>query len=256
MASNLTSLVRTLQQRKGRKSRHLAVAEGVRLVEEALASGIEVRGVITAESFRDSGRAGRLLRDLAAHAVPIDEVSDRTFTTLADTDTPQGILAVVEPRGTSLTSIEAVTGAPVLILDGVQDPGNVGTLLRTAFALGAGGAILLKGTADPLNPKVMRAGMGATFRLPIAQADETELRGWIERTKPTVWAATMEGTPVGRLDKPERLALIVGSEGAGIRPEVVSLASARVAIPLARGAESLNVSVAAGIILHEARGGA
>jgi TrmH family RNA methyltransferase len=255
MASNLTSLVRTLQQRKGRRSRHLAVAEGVRLVEEALASGIQVRGVITAESFRDTGRAGRLLRDLAAHAVPIDQVSDRTFTTLADTDTPQGILAVVEPRGTTLASIEVQPAAPVIVLDGVQDPGNVGTLLRTAFALGAGGAVLLKGTADPLNPKVMRAGMGATFRLPIAQADDAELHAWIQKTKATVWAATMEGTPIARLERPDRLVLIVGSEGAGIRQEIVSLATARVGIPLARGAESLNVSVAAGIILHEVRRG-
>src|SRR3954466_14950977 len=99
MPSNLASLVRSLQQRKGRKSRHLAVAEGVRLVEEALASGITVRGVITGESFRDSGRSGRLLQNLAAHAVPIEAVSDRIFASLADTDTPQGILAVVEPRG-------------------------------------------------------------------------------------------------------------------------------------------------------------
>ncbi len=256
MPSNLASLVRTLQQRKGRKSRHLAVAEGVRLVEEALASGIPVRGVITGESFRDAGRGGRLLQDLAAHAVPIEEVSDRVFATLADTDTPQGILAVVEPPGGSLATITAAPGAPIIILDGVQDPGNVGTLLRTAFALGAGGAVLLKGTADPLNSKVIRAGMGATFRLPIAQADEPEFRAWVERTRPTLWAATMEGTPVGRLEKPERLALIVGSEGAGLRPEIAALATARVAIPLSRGAESLNVSVAAGIILHEVQRGA
>jgi TrmH family RNA methyltransferase len=256
MPDNLASLVRTLQQRKGRKSRHLAVAEGVRLVEEALTSGITVRGVITGESFRDAGRGGRLLRDLASHAIPIEAVSDRTFATLADTDTPQGILAVVEPPGAALGSINAAPGAPVIVLDGVQDPGNVGTLLRTAFALGAGGAVLLKGTADPLNAKVIRAGMGATFRIPIAQADESELRAWVERTRPTVWAATMEGTPVARLQRPERLVLIVGNEGAGLRPEVASLATERIGIPLARGAESLNVSVAAGIILNEVRRGA
>jgi TrmH family RNA methyltransferase len=256
MPSNLASLVRTLQQRKGRKRHRLAVAEGVRLVEEALSSEITIRGVITAESFRDSGRAGRLLRDLAAQAVPIEEVSDRTLAGLADTDTPQGILAVVEPPGATLASITAAPGAPVIVLDGVQDPGNVGTLLRTAFALGAGGAVLLKGTADPLNAKVIRAGMGATFRLPIAQADEAEFRAWVVRTRPAVWAASMGGTPVARLQRPERLVLIVGSEGAGLRPEVASLATDRVGIPLTRGAESLNVSVAAGIILNEVRRGA
>ena len=255
MSSNLASLVRTLQQRKGRKRRHLAVAEGVRLVEEALASGVTFHGVITAESFRTSGRGGRLLEDLARHAVPVEEVPDHTLAGLADTDTPQGILAVVEPPGAPLGSLAPAPGAPVLVLDGVQDPGNVGTLLRTAFALGASGAVLLKGTADPLNAKVIRAGMGATFRLPIAQADEDEFRAWVEKLHPDVWAATMDGTPVTRIGRPERLVLVVGNEGAGVRPAVAALATARVGIPLARGAESLNVSVAAGIILNEVRRG-
>lgn len=255
MPSNLASLVRNLQQKKGRQRRHLAVAEGVRLVEEALAAGVTFRGVITGSSFGNGGRAGRLLRDLAAHAVPIEEVADRVLGSLADTDTPQGILAVLEPPTWSLAAVQAVPGAPVVVLDGVQDPGNVGTLLRTAFALGAGGAILLKGTADPTNAKVMRAGMGATFRLPTAMADEAEFRAWIERTRPTVWAAALEGTLLARVPRPERLVLIVGSEGAGIRPAVAELAATRVAIPLARGAESLNVAVAAGIILHEVQRG-
>jgi TrmH family RNA methyltransferase len=256
MSNNLTSLVRNLQQRKGRKRHHLAVAEGVRLVEEALSAGVAMRGVITGESFRDSGRGGRLLRDLAAHAVELEEVSDRTLATLADTDTPQGILAVIEPPRWSLDVIVPAAHAPVLVLDAVQDPGNVGTLLRTAFALGAAGAILLKGSADPANPKVMRAGMGATFQLPTAPADEPEFRSWVQRIRPSVWAATMEGTPLQRLERPERLALIVGNEGAGIRPAVAELAGTQVAVPLARGAESLNVSVAAGIILYEMQRGA
>jgi TrmH family RNA methyltransferase len=256
MSDNLATLVRTLQQRKGRKTRHLAVAEGVRLVEEALASGIALRGVITGESFREGGRGARLLRDLASHAVPIEEVSDRTFATLADTDTPQGILAVVEPPHWPLASIEPSSRSPVLVLDAVQDPGNVGTLLRTAFALGAAGAILLKGSADASHPKVMRAGMGATFRFPTAQADEDEFRVWMQRARTVLWAALMDGSAIERLERPERLALVVGNEGSGIRPAIAELATAQVAIPLARGAESLNVSVAAGILLHEMRRGA
>jgi len=226
------------------------VAEGIRLVEEALDAGLTVRGVITGESFRDSGRGGRLLRELAAHAIQVEKVPDRALATLADTETPQGILAVIEPPRWSLETIAPRAGAAVLVLDAVQDPGNVGTLLRTGFALGVAGAILLKGTADPSNPKVMRSAMGATFRLPVAQADEAQFRGWLDRTAPSLWAATTEGTPVDRLQPPERLALIVGNEGSGIQPAVAALASTQVAIPLARGAESLNVSVAAGIILH------
>lgn len=255
MGSNLASLIRNLQQRKGRKRRRLSVAEGVRLVEEALAAGVTFRGALHGASFGASGRGALLLRNLAAHAVLVEEVSDRTLDQLADTDTPQGILAVIEPPAWPLSAIQPAGGAPVVVLDGVQDPGNVGTLLRTAFALGAGGAVLLRGTADPSNPKVMRAGMGATFRLPTAMAGEDELRNWLAQARPAVWAAAPEGTPLQRLPPPERLVLILGSEGAGIRPEIEALAHTRVAVPLARGAESLNVAVAAGIILHEVRGG-
>ena len=98
--------------------------------------------------------------------------------------------------------------------------------------------------------------MGATFRLPTAPADEDEFRAWTLRTKTTVWAAMMDGTALERLERPERLALVVGNEGAGVRPAVAELARTQVAIPLARGAESLNVSVAAGIILYEIQRGA
>ena len=255
MASNLAALVRNLQQRKGRKRRRLAVAEGVRLVEEALAAGVAFRGALHGASFGASGRGARLLRDLAGHAVPVEEISDRTLDQLADTDTPQGVLAVIEPPAWSLAAVRVAPGAPVVVLDGVQDPGNVGTLLRTAFALGAGGAVLLRGTADPGNPKVMRAGMGATFRLPTAVAGDAEFRGWVEQERAAVWAATLDGASLQRLAPSERLVLIVGSEGAGIRAEIEALAQTRVAIPLARGAESLNVAVAAGIILHEVRRG-
>jgi TrmH family RNA methyltransferase len=255
MSSNLTSLVRNLQQRKSRRRQQLAVAEGIRLVEEALAAGVNMRGVLTAESFRDSGRGGRLLRELAAHAIEVEQVTDRALATLADTETPQGILAVIEPPRWSLDAIVPRAHAAVLVLDAVQDPGNVGTLLRTGFALGTAGAILLKGTADPGNAKVMRSGMGATFRLPVAAADETQFRAWLQRTETPLWAAAAEGTPLDRLQVPERLALVVGNEGSGIQPGIASLASTQVAIPLARGAESLNVSVAAGIILHHLQHG-
>ena len=225
----------------------------MRLVEEALAAGVPFRGALVSRDFGGTPRSAKLLRDLAAHAVPIEDVAERALVQLADTDTPQGIVAVLEPPVWTWDAIHVAPGAPVLVLDGVQDPGNVGTLLRTAFALGAAGALLLPGTADVTNPKVIRAGMGATFRLPGAPVSPEELRAWVERERATVWAAMVEGTPLARLTHVDRLALIVGSEGAGIRPAVLALAGTRVSIPLARGAESLNVAVAAGIILHRSQ---
>jgi TrmH family RNA methyltransferase len=182
--------------------------------------------------------------------VPIETVAERTLLELADTTTPQGILAVVTPRHWALADITPAPRAPVLVLDAVQDPGNTGTLLRTAYALGAAGAILLKGSADPHHPKVLRGAMGASFRLPTATGDVTDLKAWAVASKTTIWVTSSDGAPLGRAKPPERLAIVVGNEGAGVRAEVAALASERVAIPLARGAESLNVAVAAGIVLH------
>lgn len=251
MAKSLLVTVRNLQQRKGRRKSPLAVAEGVRLCEEALAAGVTIEGVLVAKTFGSGGREARLLADLARHAVPIETLPERALLELADTTTPQGILAVVSPRQWTLADIMPARRAPVLILDGVQDPGNAGTLLRTAFALGAAGAILLKGSADPHHPKVLRGAMGASFRLPTATADTPELATWVGAVKAGVWITTAAGTPLDRAQVPERLAIVVGNEGAGVRAEVDALATERVAIPLARGAESLNVAVAAGIVLHE-----
>jgi TrmH family RNA methyltransferase len=254
MASNLVSLVRNLQQRKGRRRRNLTIADGMRLVEEALGARVPMTGVLVSPAAETHPRGARLLRSLADHAVPMELVSEREMRGLADTETSQGVLAVIEPRRWSLADIALAAAAPVLVLDGVQDPGNVGTLLRTALALGAGGAILLPGTADPFNPKAMRAAMGASFRLPAAPATDEEFRGWISRTGAAVWAAATEGSSVRRLRVPARLALVVGNEGAGIRPAVRALAAEQVSVPLAAGAESLNVAVAAGILLfHVAR---
>jgi len=251
MSSNLISEIRNLQRRKARKRRGLAVAEGVRLVEEALAAGVPFKGVLAAASLRDGPRGAALLADLAGHAVPIEEIPERELTRLADTDTPQGILAVIDPPRWTLADVDPGTPSPVLVLDGVQDPGNVGTLLRTAHALGSPGAILLPGTADIANPKVMRAAMGASFRLPAAPAQDGELAKWVNEHEVTLWAASTEGTPLERLAAPARAAVVVGNEGAGVRPFVRSLAQQQVAIPLARGVESLNVAVAAGILLYE-----
>jgi TrmH family RNA methyltransferase len=251
MASKLITLVRNLQQRKGRQRSSLAVAEGVRLVEEVLRAEIPCKGAVVCSTLSKTARGTELLADIAAHAVPIDEVDESTFAELAGTETPQGVLVVVEPPRFQLQDIQPQPRFPVLVVDGVQDPGNLGALLRTAHGLGAPGVVLLKGTADATNAKVLRAGMGATFRLPVVRATDEELSHWIGKNRLTLWVAEADGVPLDREKPPEALAILVGNEGAGVRPVVADLASRRVAIPLARGVESLNVAVAAGILLYE-----
>ena len=251
MASSLVTQVRNLQRRKARKRSAAAVAEGVRLVEEVLAADVPVTGLIVSSGGMAHARTAAAVAQATARAIPVEEVDDRLFGELADTDTPQGILAVIEPKRWALDDVRVQLRQPALVLDGVQDPGNVGTLLRTAFALGVPGAILLPGTADLRNPKVLRGAMGATFRLPCVPLADEEFAAWTRREHVTVWAAVGEGKPLARAAVPERLALVVGNEGAGVRPFIRELAGTRIAIPLARGAESLNVAVAAGILLYE-----
>ncbi len=251
MASNLLSQARDLQRRKARRRRAATVIEGLRLLEEALDAGVPVRGALAVGTFGDQPREAALLQQLAERAIPVDEVSPRQLVEIADTQTPQGIVAIVEVAQRSLRDLEPKPHTAVLVLDGVQDPGNVGALLRTAWALGAPGVIALDGTADITSPKVSRAAMGATFHLPVVTAALGELVAWTREHDTALWVADTEGTPLGRLTPPDRLVLAVGNEGAGVRPELHERASARVAIPLAGGAESLNVVVAAGIVLYE-----
>jgi len=251
--SNLQSTVRDLQRRKARGRRGLAVLEGVRLVEEALAAGLEFKGALVSPDLARTTRGQALTAELASHAIAVEAVGSRVFADLADTDTPQGILAIVQPRAWTLAEIK---GGPLLVVDGVQDPGNVGTLIRTAHALGASASVLLRGSADPMNPKALRSAMGATFRHPVVQLDDGPFIAWAHEQGLVLWASAADGVPLARAlearpSQKELIAVIVGNEGAGIRPQLNAIAAQRVAIPLAHGAESLNVAVAAGILLYE-----
>src|SRR3977135_1562286 len=264
IASNLQSTIRDLQRRKARDRRGLALIEGVRLVEEALAARVAFKGALVGPDLARTARGTALVAELQSHAVEVEEVGARVFAQLADTETPQGILAVIEPRRWTATDFTLPLGAVALVIDGVQDPGNVGTLIRPAHALGAAGTVVLRGTADPTSPKALRAAMGATFRHPIVSLDDSGFIAWARKHDVTLWASAADGVPLPRAfgagagaggARGGPIAVIVGNEGAGIRPQLNAVAAQRVAIPLAQGAESLNVAVAAGILLYEvARG--
>ncbi|HXF96760.1 MAG TPA: RNA methyltransferase [Gemmatimonadales bacterium] len=256
------STLRDLQRRKARGRRGLAPVEGIRLVEEALAAGLTVRGAVVSPALERTARGAELRAELERRAIPVEEVAERTFASLADTETPQGIIAVVESRKWTPADLAPERSRALLVIDGVQDPGNVGTLIRTAFALGAGGTIVLRGTADVNSPKTMRSAMGANFRHPVVPMDDPAFIAWARKHDVTLWATAADGVPLPRAlreaggGKREAagggpIAVIVGNEGAGIRPALNAISARRVAIPLAPGAESLNVAVAAGILLYE-----
>jgi TrmH family RNA methyltransferase len=255
MSSSLQTLIRDLHRRRGRERRGLALAEGVRLVEEALAGGIAIRGAAVSSSLESTTRGKSLKVALTARGITIEDVTDPELEALADTEHPQGVVAVIEPRRWALGDVRLTPGTTLLVLDGVQDPGNVGTMLRTALGLGAMALIALKGTADLTNSKVIRAAMGASFRLPAVAAGPEEFVAWARLQRSEIWVADSAGESLERLSRlrPERppIALVVGNEGAGVSASLEQAAHRRVAIPLSTGVESLNVGVAAGILLYE-----
>jgi TrmH family RNA methyltransferase len=257
MAGSLQTLIRDLRLRRGRERRGLALAEGVRLIEEALATGIAFRGAAIGPALEGTTRGKALKAGLEGAGVPLLVVTDQELVELADTDHPQGIVAVIEPRPWSLADMPTGAGAVILVLDGVQDPGNVGTILRTTLALGGAGVVALKGTAELHNPKVVRGSMGALFRLPAVSASETDFLPWASQHGVELWVTEAGAEPPGpRLAgaPPSRpIALVLGSEGAGVGASLRGHAARRVGVPLVSGAESLNVAVAAGILLYEVR---
>lgn len=265
----LLTLARDLQRRKARERHGLFVAEGVRTVEELLASPIgargRLRGALASPVLDATPRGAALRARLVDAGVPVLDVSERDFATAADTDSPQGVLAVAERPATaepaalaSRLSAEADARAGdlrVLVLDGVQDPGNAGTILRSAAGLGAAAVVALGGTVDPWSAKVVRASMGAGFRLPILPASPEALDAFLAAGRIVLWGADGAGESVdaSASDAPTRLAIAVGNEGAGLSTAVRDRAARLVAVPSTALVESLNVAVAASILLYALR---
>jgi TrmH family RNA methyltransferase len=248
--------------------------EGVRLVEAALGSGLPVEALLVSESgARHLPRVGHLL----GSQVPVLRTSDKLFAGVADTQTPQGIAALVRLRQAAIENLLTGT-ALVVVLVGVQDPGNVGTIIRAAEAFGATGAATCAagsiGTADPFAPKALRASAGSALRLPVVHAISTtvlvaQLR--ISRVKVNAAVAASDGKepegvasgavagplPPWGIDWKTPAALLIGNEGSGLPADLVRAADARVYIPQAAttapvGIESLNAAMAASVLLYEA----
>jgi TrmH family RNA methyltransferase len=252
MAAALKTMIRDLHRRPGRERRGLCLAEGVRLVEEALAASVEIRAAAVSPMLEGNSR-GRALRAALADRAPTTELTDDELADLAATDQPQGVIAALAWKPWTLEQIRVFPDSVVAMLDAIQDPGNVGTIIRTAWALGAAGVVTLPGTAELLNPKTLRGTMGALFRLPTVAVTEEAAAAWLENHRVAVVAADALGTPLDAVRFPKPVALVFGNEGAGAQSTVARAATIRVAIPLRPDADSLNVAVAAGILLHGAR---
>jgi len=237
--------VRSLQaDSRARRQEKTFVVEGVRLIEEAITAGWEARLVLHTEDLSERGLA--VLKGYAAQGAPLEQITSQVMRSASDTETPQGILAVLAWRSLPLP-------APldfVLIPDTVRDPGNLGAMLRAAASAGVQAAFIPPETVDAFSPKVLRAGMGAHFRLPIRSTKWEEIVALVEPLKVFLPAAG-EGVIYTGADFRVPLALIVGGEAEGASPQAQRLATRRVHIPMPGGGESLNAAVATGVLLFE-----
>jgi TrmH family RNA methyltransferase len=224
-----------------------AVAEGFHLLEEALKSSAEIGTVIVAQSVKDA-----IQSHVKGVKVRVVTVRDADFNALASTETPQGVISLVRPPEWTLDQV--LRGrAMVAVLDGIQDPGNAGAILRAAEAFGSTGAAFLKGSVSPYNPKCMRASAGSVFRLPIVSAlDESLLLAALGKKRAVLYAAMPRSAMlVSDANFKVSCAIVIGSEGRGVSHHLEGFATA-LRIPTT-GVESLNAAVAAGILFYEAR---
>ncbi|HZK78562.1 MAG TPA: RNA methyltransferase, partial [Gemmatimonadaceae bacterium] len=244
----LLTLARDLRRRKSREKQSLFVAEGVRSVEELLKSPLTIRGIVTAPQLDGAPRGTMLRQMIAEKGVETAAVNEMEFRSAAETESPQGVLAIAEIPDRTLEALSGRASLRLLVLDAVQDPGNVGTILRTAAALGADATIALPGTVDLWNAKVIRGAMGASFHHHCMHSRLEDLVAFLNAEQIHFWGADASGSPVGEVTAPPKLALAVGNEGAGLSSSVREHVTQMVSLPISASVESLNVAVAAGIL--------
>jgi len=228
--------------------------EGLRMLEEAIRSGLRFRAVFFRESAQD--RAERLLPQIGNHVETL-LLPDKLFDASVPSETPQGVAALVRLKEFSLDDVlekERLQVGPIIALAGLQDPGNLGTIIRSAEAFGSAGIILGEGTVSPLNAKAVRASAGSIFRLPVVAAaglEDVVTRLRAENIR-LIATSSHKGTPLDQADLTGPIAVFIGSEGSGLARGLMTQMDEVVVIPHTPQVESLNAGVAGSIILYEA----
>jgi RNA methyltransferase, TrmH family len=237
-----------LAHSRSRSEQKAFVIEGIRLVEEAIRSGAKPESIYYSSQVNPRGM--ELIEKMLSAGIPIEEVETSLMNRLSDTESSQGILAVIpESRAVRPGKLDFI-----LILDSIKDPGNMGTILRTACAAGVNAVLLSPNCVDVYSPKVLRSAMGAHFKLPMIDINWPLMKLEISSLRPTLTiylADVREGKPLWKCDLTLPIALIISSEATGASPEATEIASHKIHIPMPGGFESLNASIAAAVLLFE-----
>jgi len=250
--ASAVKLARALSRRAVRDEHGLCLVEGIRHVAEAALAG-RVDTLLVAPALLTSDFARRVVDDQRAAGVDVVETSPDTLRSIASRENPQGIVAIARQRWEELRDLPAAAGLCWLALDAVQDPGNLGTILRTSAAVGGAGAILLGPSTDPYHSSAVRASMGALFRQRLVRATFGELAAWSRRGGASLVGATVDAATSYRdAHYAFPLVLLMGSEREGLSAAQAAACDLTVSIPMAPGGvDSLNLAVATGVILYE-----
>jgi TrmH family RNA methyltransferase len=247
---------KALRRRKNRKATDLFLVEGIHHVGAAVEAGVALEEIFYAPELLESSFAQALVEKMYEVGVPCYTTSREVFASLADKENPQGIIAVVRQRKEKLTDLEPQNFPWGVACVAPQDPGNVGTILRTIDAVGASGLILIEAGVDPYHPTAVRATMGAIFRHPIVTTTFPEFVQWAESNGYHVYGSSAHGDldyrQVVNYQRP--LILLMGSEREGLTPEQAGICQELVRLPMRGDVTSLNLAVAAGVLLFDILG--
>ena len=250
-----SGLLQRLQRRKQREREGCFVVEGVRAARAVLGAELAVRFAVVSPRLAELDADGTLAEVLSRAKFDVVTIEDKELAAHSDTMSPQGILLVCDEPQATLEQLRVRDGG-LLVADAIQDPGNLGAMIRSAAAFGLAGLVALDGTVDTWNAKVVRGSAGASFRLPVVRATCAELLSFVAAQDVRLLAADSIGGDVAASDKSLPWALAIGNEGAGLRVELRQAAADTVTVPMRPDADSLNAGAAAAILCYELTRGA
>lgn len=243
--------IKKLYRKRYRDQYQLYIAEGLRLVEDIAKTGM-IQELYYTDKLLTTTRGEQLLSALQAEGIAAYKCAQSVFSEICSTDSDQGVLAVVRQPQPVTDWRDHLHKGVVLVIDQLQDPGNLGTIMRTALGAGIDGVWLIDGTVDPFNPKVVRASMGAVQSLPIAYMTAQECYEQCQKLGLTLVGADVRGAlPYYQCDFTTPCALVIGNEANGIQPALLEKCQQRVCIPIVNGVESLNAAIAAAVLIYE-----
>ena len=248
--------VKNLYKRKERWKEQLFVIEGIKIIEEAILNNIGLKYIFITDKFQSTPE-GISFYESIQHNKNLIHITENLFKEISDTENSQGIIGIAQFQIFNLEDLINKDNQSLIFLDGLQDPGNLGTIIRTCDAFNLDGIILGEGSVDPYNPKVVRATMGSIFRVPLVVSNNSlETLSKLQESKIKILATSLEtNSPIYDIDYKEGFALVIGNESKGVDQEILKLSDQLIKIPMPGFAESLNAGVAASIIMYEAMKG-